>query len=474
MSARPVVALARVLALTLVASFGGVVLTASPAAATNDPHWDKQWAPPAIGAPQAWATTTGAGVIIGIVDSGIDLGHEDLAGKVAASTACIGTGGDAGRCSATPTAAQDVVGHGTHVAGIAAATKDNGKGIAGIAPDARLAVARVFQGDSASLDDVNAGIRWVVDNGARVVNLSLGDSGGLLGGLLGGGGGSSLAPGIEYAWSKGAVTVLAAGNSNFLGLGSANYGTVNAVVVGATGRNDEPASYSSPTGNAKWAVSAPGGDVARGGTAGAVYSSFGRPGGTNEYAYLEGTSMAAPHVSGALALLMSRPGMTNATAVDIVLRTANKSVRCGGNCAGRLDVAAAVAATGGAPSPPPPAPTPAPVAPPPPARPRPAPATTAPTTPVPAPPAPPAVEVPPVEAVPEVASTEPEPAIESRPRPDGSGQTALGAGLGDGDRDVTLPGAVSAAALLAVAAAAAVTGRRRYGGHGGHGGATGA
>lgn len=431
-------------------------LVAAPASATNDPFWDRQWGPALVGAPQAWATTTGAGVIIGVVDSGIDFDHEDLAGKVAAATACVGTGGDPSRCATSPTAAQDAVGHGTHVAGIAVAAKDNGRGIAGIAPDARLAVARVFDGASASLDDVNAGIRWVVDNGARVVNLSLGGGGGLLGNLLGGGGGSSLAPAIEYAWSQGAVTVLAAGNTNFLGLGSANYGTVNAVVVGATGPNDQPASYSSPIGNAKWALAAPGGDVARGGTAAAVYSSFVRPGTSNDYAFLEGTSMAAPHVSGALALLLSRPGMTNARAVEIVLATANRSVRCGANCAGRLDVAAAVAATGAAtppPVPPPaPAPAPAPAAPPTTNAPRPVPTTTAPR-PVPAP-------------TPEPASVDPPPADPDPPPPAASppgavSETAAPASDTGDDDDVAVPSAVAAAALLAAAAAVAARYRRR-------------
>ena len=444
-----------------------LALMAAPASATNDPFWDRQWGPALVGAPEAWATTTGAGVIIGVVDSGIDLGHEDLVGKVAAATACVGTGGDPSRCAASPSAAQDGVGHGTHVAGIAAASKDNGKGIAGIAPDARLAVARVFEGSSASLDDVDAGIRWVVDNGARVVNLSLGGGGGLLGSLLGGGGGSSLAPAIEYAWSRGAVTVLAAGNTNFLGLGSANYGTVNAVVVGATGPNDQPASYSSPIGNAKWAIAAPGGDVSRGGTAAAIYSSFVRPGVANDYAFLEGTSMAAPHVSGALALLLSRPGTTNARAVEILLATANRSVRCGANCAGRLDVAAAVAATGATPAPVPPA---APVPPPAPvtpaiAAPRPAPApptapppTTPTTTPVPPPPADPAAADPAAVPAPP-ADPGPPP---TAPPPGGAGETAaaMSPAGGAGGDDVAVPGGAAAVALLGAGAAVARYRRR--------------
>ncbi|MGH9180726.1 MAG: S8 family serine peptidase [Acidimicrobiales bacterium] len=311
----------------------GLGTGAGPAAATNDTHWDRQWAPLRIGAPAAWEVTTGAGIVIGIVDTGIDLNHEDLAGRIVGSTACNATGGDPARCSGS---AQDEDGHGTHVAGIAAAAKDNGRGIAGIAPDAKLLVAKVFRGDSASLDDVKAGIRWVVDRGAKVVNLSL-ETTSFLG--LFGGGGADLAVAVDYAWSRGAVPVLAAGNASLFS-GSANYGSANAVVVGATGRNDEVASYSVPTGTAKWALMAPGGNTARGGPESAVYSTFV----PNRYAYIEGTSMAVPHVSGALALLLSR-GLTPQRAVEVLLATADRGVGCGGGsptCAGRLDVARAV------------------------------------------------------------------------------------------------------------------------------------
>src|SRR4029078_3160392 len=124
--------------------------------------------------------------------------------------------------------------HSTHVSGIAAAYKDNGRGVAGVAPDARLVVAKVLKSDgSGAADDAKAGIHWVVDHGARVVNLSLGTDVPILPGLFGGD--NSLQDGVDYAWAHGAVAVLAAGNSNFFGFGSANYGNANALVVGATG-----------------------------------------------------------------------------------------------------------------------------------------------------------------------------------------------------------------------------------------------
>src|SRR5438128_12270694 len=95
------------------------------ASASHDESFTKQWALPQIGAPDAWAKTTGAGVRIGIVDTGVDLGHEDLAGRVAENTSCVGSHGDPNLCIGS---AQDDFGHGTHVSGIAAADKDNGKG----------------------------------------------------------------------------------------------------------------------------------------------------------------------------------------------------------------------------------------------------------------------------------------------------------------------------------------------------------
>jgi subtilisin family serine protease len=139
-------------------------LIALPASASNDARFGEQWSLQRIGAPTAWASSTGAGVRIGIVDTGIDLTHEDLGAKVVAHTSCIGANGDPARCAGS---GQDEQGHGTHVAGIAAAFKDNGAGIAGVAPDAELVVAKVLgAGGSGTIEDINAGIRWVVDHGA--------------------------------------------------------------------------------------------------------------------------------------------------------------------------------------------------------------------------------------------------------------------------------------------------------------------
>src|SRR5437763_9963505 len=193
-----------------------------PARASQDPLFPSQWALQQIGAPTAWQRSTGAGVRIGIVDSGVFAGQEDLAGKVVAATDCINTQGDPRACAGS---GQDDSGHGTLMAGIAAAAKDNGRGIAGVAPDARLVVARVLTKNGGSIADVEAGIRWVVQHGAQVVNLSVADNPVAQRPLD-----LSFQTAVEEAWAAGAVPVVAAGNITSLGPGRENFGTVDAMI----------------------------------------------------------------------------------------------------------------------------------------------------------------------------------------------------------------------------------------------------
>jgi len=322
----------------------------STALASNDPLSAQQWGLAQIGAPSAWATSTGAGVKVGIVDTGVDLNHEDLAGQILMTTNCIGANADPSRCTGS---GQDDNGHGTHVAGIVAALKDNGKGIAGVAPGAKLIVAKALDANGAGADaDVQAGIMWVVDHGAQVVNLSLGDGSSLPLNLGSSGGISApMTAGIEYAWSHGAIPVLAAGNSGggllgggllggLLGGGNATFGSLHAIIAGATGPTGAMAAYSSPLTADNWAVAAPGG--ANDGTAADdIMSTWWASGKTNQYLTLAGTSMATPQVAGAVADVLAT-GLGQQAAIDRILTSADNGIACGSSCAGLLDVSKAV------------------------------------------------------------------------------------------------------------------------------------
>jgi subtilisin family serine protease len=316
------------------------VAHAPVAGADDDREVRPQWALAQVGAPQAWARTTGAGIRIGIVDTGVDLAHEDLAGQILASTSCIGAAGSLARCSGS---GQDDNGHGTHVAGIVAAVRGNGVGVAGIAPDAGLVVAKVVSASGvATVADVVAGIKWVVDHGARVVNLSLESAAMTFAGVEAG----AIEEGLDYAWTRGAVPVLSAGSPRRLGvgLGSRSDRDLNAVVVAATAADRRIAASSPPTDEARLAVLAPGGS---GGTdpASDVLSTFWAAGRHDVYEARGGTSAAAAYVSGALALLLAE-GYNARGAVERLLLTADGTVHCGQNspdCYGLIDVASATA-----------------------------------------------------------------------------------------------------------------------------------
>jgi subtilisin family serine protease len=314
-----------------------VLLIALPARASNDSFFGDLWNITKVNAPGAWGVSTG-GVRVGIVDSGVDAGHPDLNGHVVDSVACIGTSGSASQCSGS---GDDVIGHGTHVAGIIAATKDNNEGVAGVAPSAQLVVARVFDGSgSANFNDINAGAQWVVQHGAKVVNFSLGDAGVLGTGLLSNN--NAMKDITSAIWNAGGVAVVSAGNS---GDGCANWSGTTAVVVAGTGPNDELGWYSCALSGAQWGIAAPGGDAndCTSEAAKCVLSTYARsktPSGKAPYAYLQGTSMAAPVVTGALADLLAK-GLSRQDAIDRLLATVD-GASCGSGCRGRVNVARAV------------------------------------------------------------------------------------------------------------------------------------
>ncbi len=242
----------------------------------DDPGWGQQYGPAAIQAPQAWGMVTGSiSVTLAVIDSGIDLVHPDLADRLVPGLTLV----------AGTATAQDDNGHGTHVAGIAAADGGNAIGIAGINWGARLMPVKVLdsrgQGDDA---DVAAGIVWAVDHGADVINLSLG--------------GPCPSPVMElavtYAYTMGVTVVAAAGNSGGPGvLCPAAFPTV--IAVAATTADNTRASFS--TYGPEVDLAAPGA---------VIYSTLWTPAGSG-YGYKSGTSMAAPHVAGVAALLAGQP-----------------------------------------------------------------------------------------------------------------------------------------------------------------------
>lgn len=241
----------------------------------NDPELPKQYYLNNILAPQGWDYTTGSvAVTIAVIDTGIDLTHVDLASKLMPGYDFL----------ENDTYPQDPNGHGTLVAGIAAAITNNGIGVAGVSWGAQIMPLRVLDAaGNGTNDNVAQAIIWATQHGARVINMSFGGTQQS----------EAVATAIEYALEQGVVLVAATGNQ---GASSVLYpAAYNGVVgVGATDSTNQLA-YFSNTGEDV--------DVVAPGVS--IYSTY--PG--NRYNYSSGTSMSAPMVSGFAALLASLPGM---------------------------------------------------------------------------------------------------------------------------------------------------------------------
>ncbi|HND93506.1 MAG TPA: S8 family serine peptidase, partial [Anaerolineales bacterium] len=241
-------------------------------APVNDPHYVDQWALPAIAAPEAWAAMSAdaPAVTIAVIDSGICVTHPDLNGRIV-------SGWDFVEGDAVP---QDDFGHGCAVSGVIAANMNDGIGIAGVAPNANIMPLRVLNSSGfGSYSDVAAAVVFAVDNGAQVINLSLGGSSPS----------STLENAINYAVANGVVVVAAAGNNGTEGaLYPAAYDSV--VAVGSIDPNLAHSSFSNY--GSQVDVWAPGRDI----------MTTKR---TGDYGLVSGTSFAAPYVAGAEAVYMA-------------------------------------------------------------------------------------------------------------------------------------------------------------------------
>jgi subtilisin family serine protease len=272
------------------------------AIAANDPLERQQYALRTLRVQDGWARGRGAGVAVAVIDTGVDLVHEDLVAKLVPGHDFV-DGDDR---------PSDVNGHGTHIAGIVAATTDNGAGVAGVAPDARIIPLRALNEKGTGVDtDVADAIDFAVaaaerENLQLVVNLSLTDLE-----VRGTVNSPRIERAIRKAWFAGAVIVAAAGND---ALQLADYPAAgpNVVSVGAVDVRDRRVSFS----NRRPMVVAPGHRIV---------STFWDPLTPDDhavYALGSGTSMAASFVSGVAAMLLSA-GYTNAETVERIVDTSD-------------------------------------------------------------------------------------------------------------------------------------------------------
>ncbi|MEU5782354.1 type VII secretion-associated serine protease mycosin [Micromonospora lupini] len=262
--------------------------------ARTDQVRDEQWQLDELRADTAWRSSTGRGVTVAVVDSGVDANHPDLAGQVLPGLDLVGPAGGAG---------PDPVGHGTTVAGLIAGRRDDKRGVVGLAPDSRILPVRVLD-ERNKYDDaliVAKGVRWAVDNGARVINLSLGGSGDS----------PALAAALDYAFARDVVVIACTGNLATSPDSKVWYPAREPGVIAVAGleRSSDNLWSGSITGRAT-VLTAP--------ATGLVGA---RP--PDGYWRVQGTSFAAPLVSATAALVRSRyPDMPAGEVVNRLLATA--------------------------------------------------------------------------------------------------------------------------------------------------------
>ncbi|MGW6473683.1 S8 family peptidase [Streptomyces nigra] len=343
-----------------------------PQATPNDTEYAKQWdlleTTAGMRVPGAWDVATGTGVTVAVIDTGY-VSHSDLAANIVAgydfiSDATVANDGN-GRDSnpADPgdwTAANECQSgdpaygsswHGTHVAGTIAAVTNNGKGVAGIAYGAKVSPLRVLGKCGGYDSDIIDAITWASGgtvsgvpanaNVAKVINMS-----------LGGGGSCTTATqsAINAAVSRGTTVVVAAGNSN---ANAANYSPAscaNVISVAAADRQGNRSYYSNY--GTVVDIAAPGGEtnsVTADGILSTLNSGAQGPSGEN-YAYYQGTSMAAPHIAGLAALMKSANASLTPAQIESAIKTNARTLpgTCSGGCgAGLADATKTVQAVSG-------------------------------------------------------------------------------------------------------------------------------
>ena len=289
-----------------IAFIGGPIAVSPIASASNDPAFSSQWGLDVANINEAQTISTGAGVTVAVIDSGSgpnpDLSQNLLPGR----SIVRGRIGDL-------SADVDTVGHGTHVAGIIAGQRDNGIGISGIAPDTKILPIRILgsRGDGSESDLVQA-IRLAVEQGVKVINLSLGGKTQTI----------ALQLALEYAELNNVVVVAAAGNGG--PIASTTYPAGNDLTLAVTAIDQ---TSNAPSFNQRGTyidVAAPGVSICSTVRIDSSADPSRRCAGAGEpYATMSETSMAAAFVSGVAALIYSvRPDFTAAQVREIITTTA--------------------------------------------------------------------------------------------------------------------------------------------------------
>ncbi len=284
----------------------------------NDPEYSKQWNFRSINVESAWDETKGKDTVVAVIDSGVSKVPDLKLTEFVAGYDFVNNTKDV----------KDDNGHGTHVAGTIAQSTNNGYGVAGIAYQASIMPLKVLSSSGGgTVADIAEAIKFAADNGADVINMSLG------------GGGSShlMEEAINYAYKKKVVIVAAAGNSGENASGyPARYPKV--ISVSATGASGEKASYSNY--GAGVDIAAPGGDE----TAQILQNTIDPSTGESIFLGAMGTSMASPHVAGVAALIKASGISEPAAVLEVLKKSSRKVAEDPLNYfgAGHLDASAAV------------------------------------------------------------------------------------------------------------------------------------